>query len=530
MTKLRHLSLLLLVFMFSSVSAQEDVFVGESCTSIMVGRDASADGSVITSHTCDGRYRTWVTIEPAADHPAGSLHAVYKGTAHTVSPEDTTGVRLVGEIPEVSHTFAYINTAYPSMNEHQLAIGETTFGGPDTLRNADGMFLIEELQRIALQRCSTAVDAVVLIGRLVEQYGYSDGGECITIADRNEIWQMEILGAGKNNRGGIWAAQRVPDNHVAVSANIPRIGLLRRDDTATFRCSDNIESVALNHGLWNGTDTFVFWRAFLPNYAEGRNFREREYFILNSVAPSLQLSFESPEMPFSVQPDRKVSVEDVMALFRSTYEGTDFDMCRNLTVPMQIKDSLGTVRTVDEISPIANPWMTSATQSLLNSMKPDAVTFRRTISVAWCSYSWVAQLRANQPDAVGGICWFSVDNPGQSPRIPIFCGTTSLPADFARCGQRNYDQDAIVWKFRRANKLATLAWQRTRNEMIDSVLTLQTYAFDGLSALENQVARLSDLTVVSDLLNGYTARIYQMSVTAWTALEASYWKRFGLGF
>ena len=221
----------------------------ESCTSIMVGKKASTDGSVITSHTCDGRYRTWMTVEPAADHKKGSKHEVRKGTMHTVSPSDTTGIRVAGTIPEVAHTYAYLNTSYPCLNEHQLAIGESTFSGPDTLVNENAMFLIEELERIALQRCTTAREAIRLIGNLVAKYGYADGGECITIADRKEVWQMEILGCGPDQIGGVWAAQRVPDDHIAVSCNIPRIGKLQRNNPDYFMCSDNVEEVAKKYGL-----------------------------------------------------------------------------------------------------------------------------------------------------------------------------------------------------------------------------------------------------------------------------------------
>ena len=132
---------------------EQEQLVGANCTSIMVGCKASTDGSVITSHTCDSKYRTWVTMEPAADHKAGEMHKVYKGTMHTSTAKAMEGMELAGEIPEVAHTYAYMNTAYPCMNEKQLAMGESTFSGPDTLVNEKGMFLIEELQRIALQRC-----------------------------------------------------------------------------------------------------------------------------------------------------------------------------------------------------------------------------------------------------------------------------------------------------------------------------------------------------------------------------------------
>lgn len=171
----RFLFLFIAVFLSNFVFAQEYseldemLFPGQSCTSIMVGKKASSDGSVITSHTCDGRYRTWVSIVPAKDWKDGSKHQVFKGTMHTSNSGDKNGMTLAGEIPQVAHTFAYINTSYPCMNEKQLGIGESTFSGPDTLVNPDNMFLVEELERVALMRCSTARDAIRLMGEMIEK-------------------------------------------------------------------------------------------------------------------------------------------------------------------------------------------------------------------------------------------------------------------------------------------------------------------------------------------------------------------------
>ena len=347
------------------------------------------------------------------------------------------------------------------------------------------------------------------------------------------MWQMEIIGAGRNVIGGAWVAKRVPDDHVAVSANIPRIGLLLRNDPANFLCSDNVEQVAKTHGLWDGRGDFLFWKAFAPDYAKGRNFREREWFIFNALAPSQHLSYSATELPFSVRPDKKVSVEQVIELFRSTYEGTNMDMCRNLQMEVTRKDSLGIERTKYEPSTVANPWMTTAMQKTLNYLRPGTVEFQRTVSVAWCSYSFVTQLRGNQPDAVGGICWMSVDNPGQSPRIPIFCGTTKLPAAFARCGQKNYDPEAVLWQYRKANKLATVAWQRTKDDMMKEVLAQQKEAFDGLKKLERdvQIYDTQGMIVHSQkLVTDYTDKIYRATAAAWQRLEGKYWLLFGLGF
>ena len=500
----------------SCFSYSPDDFDGACCTSIMVGRKASADGSVMTSHTCDGRYRTWVRVEPAAKHPRGAKHAILRGTMKTVSPDDTTGVRLMGEIPETRHTFAYLNTAYPCMNEKQLAIGETTFGGPDTLVNPAGWFTIEELERVALQRCSSAREAIRLMGSLAEKYGYGDGGECLTVADKNEVWQFEIVGVGKKKVGAAWAARRIPDDHVAVSANIPRIGRIDRSDP-NLMASANVEQVALDNGLWDGSGDFIFWKSFNTDYARGKNFNDREYFILNYFAPSLGLSYDMDELPFSVKPEKPVSLEDVMALFRETYEGTEFDMTRKVVMarPATKEHPADTV-----VSPVANPWLGAAMRNTLNTLAPGTVEFRRTIAVAWCSYSHVTQLRNWLPDAVGGVCWLSLDNPGQSPRIPVFCGTASLPGVYLRCGQKEYIPDCALWQFRRANKLATVAWQSTKEGFYKELLDYERASISGQPG-----GKASE-----EMLTDYTAQMFQDAAARWQKLEYGYWQRFGTGF
>ena len=500
---MKHLLISLLLIIALPLCAQE--FSGQSCTSIMVGKKASADGSVITSHTCDGRYRTWSQMEPAQDHKPGTMHKVLRGTMKTMFRGDTTGVKLMGEIPESAHTYAYLNTAYPCLNEKQLAIGETTFGGPDTLVNEAGWFTIEELERIALQRCSNARDAIKLMGAMAEKYGYGDEGECLTLADKNEVWQFEIVGIGKDKIGAAWVAQRIPDDHVAVSANIPRIGKIDRK-SKDMMASANVEKVALENGLWDGRGAFVFWKVYNCDYSGGKNFLDREWFILNHFAPSLGLTYDMDELPFSVKPEKPVDVREVMALYRETYEGTDFDMTINV--------KLDTV-----VSPIANPWLTGTMMRTLNTIAPGTVEFRRTVAVAWCAYSHVTQLRSWLPDDVGGVCWLSLDNPGQSPRIPVFCGNTALPAAYEVCGQKQYVADCALWQFRRANKLATLAWQKTKGGFNQEILRLEDMALGGLPVSGTPAE-----------LNAYTEYIYAEAVKAWQALEEKYWLMFGLGF
>ena len=295
----------------------------DCCTSIMVGKLASTDGSVMTSHTCDSWYRTWVNVVPAVDFTNDTVMNIYDGRMHTESVNDQTKLTVKGQIPQAKHTYAFLDTAYPCLNEKQLAMGETTISGRDTLRNPKGMFMIEELARVALQRCTTARDAIQLMGKLVKEYGYGDSGECLTIADPKEVWHFEIFGEGPDQIGGVWAAVRIPDDEVGVSANISRISTLNLKDTRNYMASENVFSVAKKLKLWDGKEPFKFWKAYGgPNYfGKMQAFSIREFFILSTLAPSLKLSMDDEELPLSVKPEKKISNADVMAYLRQTYEG-----------------------------------------------------------------------------------------------------------------------------------------------------------------------------------------------------------------
>ena len=448
------------------------------CTSIMVGRLASVDGSVITSQTCDGNYRTWVRIEPAQKFPEGAKTKIYGGLLHNEFAGDLRRVEVKGEIPQVRETYAFLNTAYPCLNEKQLAIGETTIRGRGELRNTEGMFLIEEIQRMMLERCTTAREAVKLAGELIKEFGYCDSGECLTIADPQEVWQFEVFGQGPM---GWWD----PDS---------------------------------------GED-FVFWKA----YSGRKPFSTREFFVLSRLAPSLNLSIEADELPFAVKPDAKVSVRDVIALFRQTYEGTDLDMTRNLVAQRRRSEEVSK-------SAVANPWMSYDMMSLLNTLKPETVARQRTIAIAACSYSEVLQCRDWLPDAIGGIAWFSFDNPAQSPRIPIFSGTTELPPSFEICGQHRFRTDSACWWFRRANKLATVRWGTTRKFIEDAVKEFEDKAFSELPLIEKEVLGLlgdggaADEAAARKYLTQYTNDFARAAMNKYWELGDRFWTMFARGF
>ncbi|MDR1985041.1 MAG: C69 family dipeptidase [Prevotellaceae bacterium] len=518
-----------------------------SCTSIVVGKKASADGSVITSQTCDGRYRSWMNIEPAQKHKKGDVTKILKGTLFTESPDEIAQIQLAekktqtnsstilhdfevaleikGEIPEAEQTYAFLNTAYPCMNEKNLAIGETTIEGRKELVNEDGMFYIEELQRIALQRCITARQAVELMGELVKKYGYADVGECLTVADKNEVWHFEVFGEGKDKIGGVWAAQRIPDDHVGISANIPRIGEINLEDKDNFMASENVFEVAKKLGFWDGKSTFKFWKA----YSGKKPFSIREWFVLNAVAPSLKLSLQDEELPFSVKPEKPVSVRDVLKFFRETYEDTEHDMTKNLLIKRKKQDS-DEIETVK--SPYANPWLSTQMIASINEMKDSAVVRVRNIAVPQCSYAHVIQIRGWLPDEIACVAYFANDNPAQSPRIPLYANILQTPKLFNLSGHKRFTADAAAWIYRKANKLASIRWQELREKVEKPRDDFENKMFEEQSLIDNEAIKIlkeKGIQSCREYLTKYFNDFAEQTINAWKQLENELWYAFVRG-
>ena len=496
----------------------------DGCTSIIAGRLASADGSTITSHTCDGYSRTWVAITPHLKHEAGAKAKIYnREIRRTEFPTDMRELKVLGEIPQVEETFAFVNTAYPSMNEHQLGIGESTIGGRPELRSEKGIFLIEELEKIVLQRTTTAKDAIRMMGELVKEYGYCDTGECLTIIDPKEAWYFEIFGPGKGRFGAVWAAVRIPDNHVGVSANVPRIAEININDTDNYMASENVFSLAEEKCWWNAKDDepFKFWKA----YSGRKPFSIREFWILNSLAPSLGLEYNAEELPLSVEPDKKISVWDVMHLLGANYEGSWFDMTKNL----KVKDKHTGVWST---SPAANPWMSKSMMELLNTLKPGAIERNRTVALNTCAYSTVIQSRGWLPDAVGGILWLNFDNPGLTPRVPIFAGVTELPPEYHVSSQKRFRRDCAAWAFHRASRLAQITWGRDKEVIRKAVKHFEERAVNELPAVERKAVDLfnRDPVKAKEYLTAYSNDFARAMVHKYWELGDELWVNYTRGF
>ena len=312
----------------------------------MVGNDASADSSVMTTHTADCSICDWTWRHmPAADHEPGTMRKIYHisqiktwppdvGLKWDMYKENYTGV----EIPQVAHTYAYHHGVFGYMNEHQLALAESTIGCRRKMRNPTPscVFDITTLTLIAVERCKTAQEAIKTMGSLAEKYGYGfhDSGEMLAVADPDEVWVFEIMPVGplwtpkSGTPGTIWCAQKIPDDQVSVSPNESRIGEIDLDNPDYFLASPNAISYAVDNGFYDPDSgkPFSWKRAYSPSPGSATSTQARRgrlWRFLNLVAPSQNFSpdTEGMDFPFSVKPDKKISVQDVMAMTRDNVLG-----------------------------------------------------------------------------------------------------------------------------------------------------------------------------------------------------------------
>lgn len=447
----------------------------EGCTSITAGKNATVDGSVITSHTDDShRTRSWMDIIPEKTHPKDATVAMYKRVACDSLAMPTYAHNKIGEIPQVEKTYGYINTAYPCMNQKQLAIGESTFGGRSNLQSDKGIIDCQRLIKLMLERTSTAREAIKTGGDLLMKYGWNDAGECLTIADKKEVWHMEIVGPGKGGVGAVWVAQRVPDNHVSVNANASTIKEIDLKNKDFFMASDNIFKLAEDSGWYHPKkEKFVFCEIYAPHSRNSIASRRREWRVFDLLAPSLKLDPNDKNYPFSVKPDKKVSMEMLVEVFKDYYQGTPYDMRNNIKTTNDKGETI--------ISPLANPFMpydelnthnTNVNGSwFYTNNKTGKTSFlgERTIARWYTMYATIIQCRDWLPDEVGGVAWIAQDNVASSIYIPVYAGTTDLPKSYKTPGRPNgFTRESAWWAFNRMGTLAAQRWGDMSKD-IDSV-------------------------------------------------------------
>jgi dipeptidase len=425
--------------------------LSDACTVIIVGKNASTDGSVMTTHTCDCGVCDWTFRSiPAADHEPGATRKIYhidqfetwppeQGLKWEIYKNDFTGV----EIPQPAHTYAYIHGMFGYMNDQQLAIGESTIGCNREMRNPtpSATFDITWLTLVAMEQCKTAREAIKLMGTLGEKYGYgyTDSGEMLAVADPNEVWIFEIMPVGplwtpkSGKPGAIWCAQRVPDDHVSVCPNESRIGEIDLENPDYFMASPNVISYAIDKGYHDPAsgEPFNWKKAYSPSEtsaASSKGSRARLWRFFDLVAPSQKYSPDTPnmELPFSVKPEKKMSAKDVMAMTRDKYEGTDYNPARGL-----------------QGGPFANP------NFLPYGFTLDEQTYNtpRVIGVNRAEYVTVTQCRDWLPNPIGGIVWLAFGAQDTSCFMPLYAGITSIPHSFEIGDHWVFNRESARWAF-----------------------------------------------------------------------------------
>ena len=510
---------LLLVGNGQPLPAASDDPVFDSCTSVFVGPLASADGSTMTSHSCDsGSDRTWITIVPHQSHPPGEMGKVFFEPKRSKGPDDTDRVET-GEIPQPPETYAYINAAYPIMNEYQLAIGETTIGGRAELKS-DGIIDAPELFRLLLERAKTAREAIRIADDLTKTYGYNDWGESFTFSDPKEVWLFEIYGPGKGRKGAVWAAQRVPDDEVSVSANASRLRALDLKNRDNFLASANVLSLATEMGWWSPKSgkPFEFCYAYAPSSRTSLGCRRREWRVLSLLAPSLRLNGESENYPFSVKPEKKMTVQDLLAIFRDAYDNTDYDMTRGY---FSVNRKGETVK-----SPVIGPFLNADLKDLLR------VKRERTICSPAATYLQITQSRGWLPDPVGGVVWLGYDNPATTPHTPFYCGIAKMPDSYMVDGRWGYRDDCAWWAFRKVSKLANLRWQDMSQDIAKVWKAIEDKAFADQQRVEDEALALykQDPARARQGLTDYSLKTAEEAVASYRKLYQDLWTRYNYQF
>lgn len=380
-------------------------FDSKACTSFLVGKNASADGSAFITYNADdyGMYGR-LLYYPAGVHPKGTMRRIVDG--------DTN--HYLGEIPEAERTYTVVG----NINEFQVAITETTFGGRPELADTTGVIDYVSLMAIALQRSKTAREAIKVMTTLVNEYGYASEGESFSIADPNEIWILEMIGKGSSEKGAVWVAVRIPDDCIAAHANQSRIHRFDMKDKKNVLYSRDVISFARKKGYFSGKDSdFSFADAYAPaDFSAIRFCETRVWSFYNKWVEGMDKYLPAVDgkhigkaepMPLYFRPKCKLSLHDVMMSNRDHYEGTPFDITKDAGAGMY-----------------EAPYRPTP---LVWEYKGKKYFNERPISTQQTGFTVVAQMRSTLPDAIGGVLWFGNDDPNMIAYTPVYCNVDKVP-------------------------------------------------------------------------------------------------------
>lgn len=474
-------------------------FSSWACTNFIVGKKASADGSVICSYNADD-YGLFIGLchYPAGKHEKGSVRKIYDWDTNVYH----------GQIPEAEVTYNVIG----NINEYQVSIGETTFGGREELVDTTGILDYGSLIYIALQRSKTAREAIKVMTTLTDKYGYCSGGETFTICDSNEAWIMEMIGKGPGRKGTVWVAVRIPDDAICAHANQSRIRTFNQKDKKNVMFSKDCITFAREKGWFSGKDAdFSFCEAYAYPDFSGRRFCEaRVWSFFNHFSTDMERYLPYAEgkvkdaepMPLWIKPNRKVSVQDIQECMRDHYEGTPFSLDKDLG------------------------------QGVWNMpYRPTPLTYKvdgkeyfneRPTSTQQTAFSYVAQLRSWLPRQIGGVLWFGNDDGNMVAYTPIYCGNTSQPECY-----NTKDADAVTFSMKNAfwvcNWVSNMVYPRY-SLMFGSLKSvrdsLETSYFSAQAEIERKAMVLYDEnpSLAIDFLTDYSIDKAQQMIDRWRQL------------
>jgi dipeptidase len=492
-----------------------------ACTNFLITKGASADGSTMISYSADshllyGELYFW----PAADYKEGTMLDIY---------EWDTG-KFLGKIKQVPHTYSVVG----NMNEHQVSIGETTFGGREELANGKAIMDYGSLIYIALQRSKTAREAIKVMTDLVAEYGYASEGESFSIADPNEVWIMEMIGKGtemittgkgKNKQtinkytGANWVAIRIPDGYICGHANQARIRQFPLNDPENCMYSKDIIDFAREKGYFNGkNEAFSFADAFAPLTFDAMRFCEARVWsgfrkFNNDMDKYLNYAMgENPEnrMPLYIKPDRKISVKDMMSLMRDHYEGTPMDMTKDIGA-----------------GPFHNPYRWRPLTFMVDSV---LYCNERATSTQQTGFVFVAQSRNFLPDPIGGILWFGVDDAASSVFTPMYCGITAVPEAYkvGNGSMMEFSDKSAFWIFNQVSNFAYTAYSRIHPD-IDSVQReLENKYITYTSAIDPAAAELykKDVGIAKQFITEFSVNLGNNTFNRWKELYTYLFTRY----
>lgn len=472
------LAIILAIFLSGLLPRQ----ISLACTNFLITKGASSDGSVMISYSADshvlyGELYFW----PSRDWPRGSMLEIY---------EWDTG-KFLGSIPQIPHTYSVVG----NMNQHQLSIGETTFGGRPELADSTGMIDYGSLIYVTLQRAKNAREAIATISELLNSYGYASTGESFSIADANEAWIMELIGKGPGKKGAVWVARRIPEGYISGHANHPRITTFPLADgvksitskqldriydprVETVYASDVID-VARSYGWFKGKDQeFSFSDTYAPvDFSAARFCEARVWSGFNMVNSEMGKYLDyamgenlSNRMPLWIKPDKKLSAKDLVGMMRNYYQGTPMDMTKDVG---------------------AGPFGSTVRWRPME-WEVDGIKYlhERAISTQQTGFSFVAQSRSWLPDPIGGILWFGVDDTYYTVYSPMYCGITNIPETFApgNGDLMTFSDNSAFWVF---NQVTNFAYTRT-SALIDDLQKKQSELEEGYFAETRNIDKTAE--------------------------------------